>query len=206
MKSIGAKQGINMFLERDEHATRGREAPQPRKKTEILPTEQSMLLQTEQKYTASKYTGNLKNFCCSICAHQFYPPREFFDYEATMDAQDSFLETMEKGNALTDTQQSEGMGCCVACRKDMYGGVADSEWEKNQALGHNDGKAGKKQSEAAQKAGGPINRMSTHMSDMSPRNPENMRDYKGGKHGGPIDPSTGSNSALATRTPSTAGT
>ena len=151
-------------------------------RTERLPS--SML-----EYTESKYTGSLKNFCCSICAHQFYPPREFFDYENIMDAQaPSFLETMYD---MKDDQQNDGMGCCVACRKDMYGGVADSEWELNVAAASN-----KKGGGATKSGGEPTNRLATFMSDMAPRNPENMRDYKSGKHGGPIDPSVNQNSAL----------
>ena len=175
MKTIGAKQGFNMFFLEEEE---------------------------KLKYTESKYTGAFKNFCCSICAHQFYPPREFFDYENIMDAQaPSFLETMYD---LKDRNQNDGMGCCVACRKDMYGGVADSAWERNFAASSNSEKAGKGSS-----GGGPINRISSFMTDMAPRNPENMRDYKSGKHGGPIDPSQGQNSALVLSTPrteSTAGT
>ena len=179
------------------------------------------------EYTESKYTGNFKNFCCSICAHQFYPPREFFDYENIMDAQaPSFLETNEnmkdkqQNNGaqapsfletmydMKDKLQNDGMGCCVACRKDMYGGVADSAWERNFAASSNKKGGGAKES-SAKKGGEPTNRLATFMSDMAPRNPDNMRDYKSGKHGGPIDPSVNQNSALVLgtpRSPSTAGT
>ena len=92
---------------------------------------------------------------------------------------------------MKDDQQNDGMGCCVACRKDMYGGVADSEWELNVAAASN-----KKGGGATKSGGEPTNRLATFMSDMAPRNPENMRDYKSGKHGGPIDPSVNQNSAL----------
>ena len=150
-------------------------------------------------------TASDAGFCCNICAAQFYAPREFFDYENIMDAQeDSFMELQEEsttGNlkalqeesstqedisfaelklssraAKSGSSKNNGLSCCVACKKNMFSGVAPSKEEIKKAADSKSGKSGGGGT-------GPTNK-NAGFSDPAPRNPDNLRSYSNAKGGG----------------------
>lgn len=172
MATANMKSGVTVFLETE---TRAREEP--------------------------------KDFCCKVCAAQFYPPREYFDYESIVDAEmDSFVEVDERAYKKVDSTDSVAndeialidafdakagtgaksggadsskLSCCVACSKNMFGGVSKSEEEIEAAA---DAKGGGGAKGGAAK--GLQNKRSGPMTDPAPRNPENLRNYANDKKGG----------------------
>ena len=160
-------------------------------------------LEQEETITSrSRKSGSSKSgktaaddgFCCNICSAQFYAPREFFDYENIMDAQESsFVELREDTGRQKDTmsfaelslssratksgtsEKSNGLSCCVACKKTMFSGVAPSKEEIKKAADAKSGKSGG--------SGGPTNK-NAGFSDPAPRNPDNLRSYSNAKGGG----------------------
>lgn len=126
-----------------------------------------------------------KDFCCKICAAQFYAPRDYFDYETIADAAEmSFVEIehsresehraeemsmLKKSGGGDSKSGSVGRGCCVACKSRMYGQVSD----------YADNLAADASSKAG-KSGGPVDKPGDAMTGPSARNPENLRDYKAG--------------------------
>ena len=154
-------------------------------------------LEQEETITSrSRKSGSSKSgktaaddgFCCNICSAQFYAPREFFDYENIMDAQEgSFVELREDTGrqkemmsfaelSLNSRAKSNGLSCCVACKKTMFSGVAPSKEEIKKAADAKSGKSGGS-------SGGPTNK-NAGFSDPAPRNPDNLRSYSNAKGGG----------------------
>jgi len=114
--------------------------------------------------------GGATDYCCKICASQFYAPREFFDYENINSGEPNvfFLETRSKlqssqADAAAAAQRSRaaadaksrsrtqkggadgGAGgsqqCCVACQKNMFSGVDTNNKMEPSNMG--DAKAGR---------------------------------------------------------------
>lgn len=156
-----------------------------------------------------------KDFCCRVCAAQFYPPRDYFDYETLMNTLSVFVEEDETTSASSSFDDDATMqlrtrrgeperaasptvfveeraemstsasskkddtktDCCVACKKKFYSGVSKSKYydpieeRKEAELGW-----WKKMVRKTP----PVDKEIDKMHDMSPRDPENKRDYKAG--------------------------